>query len=234
MKEALKLVLRSSSEKQLNISVQDNLEYPVCISSEAFGRNNLLPLPEEISALHANQQSRGEVIYDTSDYFYTVIEFFSDMRSFQEIEISVTFNDCCYHTIRMSTQASVMRLLPFLFSSHKYQMTEMPMTHYTISTDSFLKGGWLAQELNFIISNEILYRTNEIQRATILKRIKAVFKKKSAILHVLHKDLSIMISGCNPIKNGLSTAIMCVDSILLNPMLMIEKFMSVNKCHKAL
>ena len=152
-----------------------------------------------------------------------VIGFFADMPSFEQVTIIVTSTGDSKHVITMSSQAAVVRLLPYLFEGYGENLVRMPRINFSLDTHPFLKTGWIQQELHFIITRELLNYSGAEPLERVLTAVEANFQKKLEVLYCLHNHVVSLESQCSPLCNGLATAIMCVEYILLNPREVLER-----------
>lgn len=154
----------------------------------------------------------------------SIIDFFNDIPSYEKITIIVTYSDDSRHVITMTSQSAVIRLLPFLLlGSPKEAFLHMPRITFSVDTHPFLKSGWIQEELCFIVTNSLLKDNKGDQLDKAVKAIKSNFKIKLEALYSLHNHVVSLETFCSPLCNGLATAIMCVEYILLNPRDVLER-----------
>jgi hypothetical protein len=233
MKAETTAVLISQCGQELDIkNYRDNAEHEALIINASNQKISTIGISSKGLRNDRQQPNTTEPTHQSISRLQPVIQFFEGMPSFEQVTLVVTHPGDFRHILTMSSQTAVMRLLPFFIEGKIHKVIELPGIDLSLDTHPFLKSGWIQQELHSIITDELIKNDRCDSMTHVLKEITERFQKKLELLYLLHNYATTYNGQCSSVCNGLATAIMCVEFILLNPRNIVEKMSTLEGSEK--
>lgn len=228
MKEGISIALHSQSGKRLKLNREPlTVEYLLSPEKDSRYRSSngeSSPLLHEKSISDNRQRAYSLKQRSRLGPF---VEFFDEMTSFEKVTLVLIVKGEGKHIITMSSQATILRLLPFLINGRLNNLTELQSINFSLDTHPFLKIGWIQQTLKSILVDELVHRDHSSSLEHVIQSIKINFGQMLETLYSLHTSIISLKSPCIPLCNALATGIMSVEYILLNPEEVLKRMSSM-------